>query len=534
MNVIKKISLWSLIIGLCLPTVEFQAKKKTNKENKFSDTTKHTKHSKISGIISLLFPLPVILYNAGCSENESESSTKSSGSFFEIYYPGSMNSTTFKDVAGLDGAKEDMQDVLDFLKDSEKFTRMGAKIPKGLLMVGGPGNGKTLLARAVAGEINCPFIGVNGSDFSSMWAGVGADRIQELFRVARKNAPCIIFIDEIDAIATTRSNGNGGVARDDNKTIIALLTAMDGLQQYEKPVIVIAATNRYDQLDEAIVRPGRFDRIIEVTKPLIKDRAQLLNIALAKIPLSDDINIDRIARGTAGLSGAQLANLVNEAIILAVKDNSETLCMRHIEMAHDNITLGRETKGMQQTEKELWNTAVHEAGHLIGYLFQDKTVAVHKVSIVPRGKTLGVAHMLPLTETYSSTKEDMNNLIISFLAGRFAEEAFGFDLSTGAKSDLEAAQEIAYNMVVTYGMANNLRDISYSQYDDHLPNDIATKIHNEVAKIIENCRYLTRKLIGDHIKDIEKIAKLLIKKGTVQGDEIYELLNLPQPQGVGF
>jgi cell division protease FtsH len=475
-----------------------------------------------------LFPIPVALYNAGYDDNYTS---------LALPLVRSVNDrqVTFKDVAGLDEAKEDLQDIIEYLKDAIKFTKMGAKIPKGILMNGEPGNGKTLLARAMAGEASCSFIHVNGSDFNSEFMGKNSQKIQELFKSAREKAPCIIFIDEIDSIASKRMQGHGsGGIEDNNNTLNTLLTEMDGFTQDEKPIIILAATNRVDQLDLAILRPGRFDRIVKINKPCIKDRMQLLHIAFQQSPLSDDINIDVIARITIGFSGAELVNLVNEAAILAVKDNASVIWMHHVEMAYDNITLGRETKGMIQTEKDLWETAVHEAGHLIGYLFQDKTVAVHKVSIIPRSRTLGVAHMLPLAESYSSTKDDMMNRIVSCLAGREAELAFGFDLSTGACNDLEKAQQIAYDMVARYGMADDLRDISYSQFDMQLPNDIGTKIHNELHKIIQKCRHITRSLIADHVKDIEKIAKLLVKKGTVQGDEIYRLLNLPQPQGIGL
>jgi cell division protease FtsH len=503
MTICKKILRWCAIIVFCFPLSHIEAK------------------GKITGILASLFPLPVYLYNAGCDEALS------------FDFSGSQTETktvTFDDVAGLDGAKEDLKDIIAYLKDSDKFIKMGAKIPKGILLNGAPGNGKTLLARAFAGQANCSFMSVNGSDFNSEYMGINSQKIKDLFQDARKQAPCVIFFDEIDAIASKRSDSSWSASRDDNKTLITLLAEMDGFDQYDKPIIVIAATNRVDQLDPAIIRPGRFDRIVEVNKPFVKDRAQLLRIALAKTSLSDDVNIEHLAQGTTGFSGAELVNLVNEAIILAIKDNSNLICMKHIEMAYDNITLGRETKGMQQSQQDLWHTAIHEAGHLIGYLFQDKTVAVRKVSITPRGKTLGVAHMLPLVESYSYTQDDMKNQIVACLAGRFAEEAFGFGLSSGAWNDLEQARNIAYDMVVTYGMSENLRDISYRQFDDQLPNDIATVIHNEVNKIIEKCRSVTRNLIADHKKDIEKIAKLLMQKGTVQGYEIYELLHLPQPQ----
>lgn len=537
MMVMKKISLL-VMVGLCLPVFELQAKKKdTEKVN--VDQAKPEGHFRLAGLLNILFPIPAILYHAGNNAESNGSSENWSpgneyiGKFYEIFYPGDIK-TRFTDVAGLDGAKEDMQDVMNYMKDPARFKRMGAKVPKGILMVGGPGNGKTFLARAAAGEMGCPFISVKGADFSSMWAGVGKERVTELFKVARKNAPCIIFIDEIDAVASARSNHPGGVARDDNKTIIALLTEMDGLQEFDKPVIIFGATNRIDQLDPAIIRPGRFDRVIEIPKPFVKDRAQLLHNALAKIPLSDDINIDRIARATSGFSGAELANLVNEALILAVKDDLDFLCMNHIEIAYDNITLGRENKGMVQTADDLWNTAVHEAGHLIGYLFQAKNAVVHKVSIVPRGNVLGVARMLPLVETYSWSKTDMKNQIVVCLAGRFAEDIFGIDLNDGAANDLERAESIAYDMVVKYGMGDDLRDIAYFQFDEQLPDDVGAKVHSEVKKIIEQCRIITRSLIADHKKDIEKIAKLLVQKRTVQGDEIYRLLGLPEPEGFSF
>ncbi len=478
---------------------------------------------------SIFFPFPTMLYNAGANEyNITSSYKKNSFLFFDILYPGEIE-TRFEDVAGLDGAKEDIQDVIDYMGNPEKFRRFGARMIKGILMNGPSGNGKTLLARAAAGEVNCPFISVKGSDFSSHWGGVGAERVRQLFAVARQIAPCIIFIDEIDVVAAKRSSSEGGIARDDNKTITVLLTEMDGLCQYEEPVIVFAATNRLDQLDAAIKRPGRFDRIIQIEKPLIKDRMQLLQIAFADSPIADDVDFQKISYYTLGFSGAQIAHLANEAKILAAKQNADAIGIDHIETAYDVMTLGRQTKGMVQTDEELWSTAVHEAGHVIGYLFQDGKIAVHKVSITPRNGMLGVAHMIPLFESYDFTKEDMQNKIVCCLAGRCAQEAFGFGLSTGAASDLEKAQQIAYEMVATHGMVDNFRDISYAHYDDNLPNDVATKMHEEVHKIIEKCRYITIDLIADHKDEIEKIARLLFEKGTVQGDEIYAVLGMQQP-----
>ncbi|MDP3788726.1 MAG: AAA family ATPase [Candidatus Chromulinivorax sp.] len=508
MNISKKL-LWCFLFSLCLPVLQMQAK------------------GKITGLTVLLFPLPSALYNAGYHERSSEVSSITKA---EI-----KTTAMFKDVAGLDEAKADMQDVIEYLKNPSRFLAIGAKMPKGILLQGEPGNGKTLLARAMAGEVGCAFINVSGSDFNSEYMGKNSQKVQELFQKARdqaqKHGACIIFIDEIDSLATKRMQGSGsGVGEDMNNTLNTLLVEMDGFKQNEKPIIVLAATNRLDQLDSAILRPGRFDRIVHVHKPYIKDRIELLQIAFANSPLSDDIDLEFIARITIGFSGAELAHLVNEAAIVAVNDGCDVIYMRHVEVAYDNLTLGRPTKGMMQTAADLWITAVHEAGHLIGYIFQETTIAVHKVSITPRGNTLGVAHMLPLSESYSRTKDDMINRIVSCLAGREAELAFGFGLSSGASNDLEKAQQIAYDMIVEYGMGDDLRDVSYTRFDAQLPNDIATKVHNEVHKIIQKCSTIARNLIANHKKDIEKIAKLLVAKGTVQGNEIYRLLNVSQPK----
>jgi len=543
MNFTKKICIWLLAINIYLPAIN-------QKQTIPTHTVSTLKRSRLWDI---LFPVPTAIYNAGRNSNDNHQhmndsndnnndndddnddlkQQKSNDSFYEVIYPGDITAS-FDDIAGLDNAKEDMLDIVAFLKNPEKFKNMGAKVPCGILMNGEPGNGKTSLARAAAGEIKCPFISVKGSDFISMWIGESGNRIRNLFKLARENAPCIIFIDEIDAVATARSSHCDSGSTENNRTVAALLGEMDGLTQHEKPVIVIGATNRADQLDPAILRPGRFDRIIEITKPLLKDRIQLLKIAFSKKPLAQNVRFDLIASATAGFSGAELANLANEATILALKSDSSTITIEHIESAYDNITLGRETRGMNISQDELWNTAVHEAGHLIGFLFQHTTMGIHKVSIIPRGNTLGIAHMVPLVENYSYTQDDMLNSIVSCLAGRFAEEAFGFGLSSGASNDLDKAQKIAYEMVVKYGMSEGMRDISYNVFRGKLPNDIATQVHNEVNKIIEKCRYTTRNLIADHKNDIEKIAHLLMKKGTVQGEEIYKLLNLPMPKGLGF
>lgn len=485
--------------------------------------------NKITGLAALLFPLPVACFNAGC-HTDALIKIKHRGSFFEVLSPGSIH-INFSDVAGLDGVKEDMQDIISFLQNPAKFKKMGAHIPQGILMNGAPGTGKTLLAKALAGQADCSFIYVNGSDFcNSSYMGIGSQKISELFKVARDCAPCIIFIDEIDSVGAKRSAGfSGSGMLDHNNTLTTLLAEMDGFASHEKSVIVIAATNKVELLDPAMKRPGRFDRIVEVTKPYVQDRAQLLRIAFAKCPISDDINIDLIAQITRGFSGAQIAHLVNEAAIVAVKNDSETIDMCHVETAYDIITLGREVKGMNQSDDALWQTAIHEAGHLIAYLFQETNYAVHKVSIIPRTKSLGVACMLPLKEAYAVTKEDMTNRIVTLLAGREAQLAFGFDLDSGASSDLQRAQEIAYDMVAVYGMADGMRNFSSEMHGQELPHDVSSKIYHEVECIMDRCQKIVRQLIADHHDDIKKIADLLMCKRTVLGDEIYALLDLKVP-----
>lgn len=447
-----------------------------------------------------------------------------------IHLPGKI-STKFADVAGLSGPKADMQDIITYLKNPQIYKKIGAKVPKGVLMNGGPGNGKTLLAKAVAGEVNCPFISINGSAFVQMYVGLGAARIRDLFTTARALSywygGCIIFIDEIDSLALARSGGSGGNTEHD-QTLNALLAEMDGLDVSGSPVIVLGATNRASLLDPAVVRPGRFDRKVEVTKPVIKDRIELLQIALKTVKQAENINIDHIARATQGFSGAELANLINEAAILAANDGKEIVDIKDIELAFDNITLGREITSMQQSQDKKWKTAVHEAGHALSLMVVDQKYALHKISITPRSNTLGVMHMVPLYESYESTQDDMKNAIVVALCGRLAEQEFGMGLSTGASSDLQKAHSIAYNMVASYGMSDALHNISYSQRNQ-LPNDIGTQVEREVQKIIDECTVRGKQLVKEHRKAIENIAHLLMEKGTVLGDEVYALLGMPLP-----
>lgn len=449
----------------------------------------------------------------------------------QIYYPGDIK-LKMDDVAGLSGAKADMQDIIDYFQNSRMYDKAGAKVPKGILMNGSPGNGKTLLAKAFAGQVNCPFISVSGSSFNQMYVGLGAARIRDLFIIAQKLAAqyggCIVFIDEIDSVAQKRGSGGGGVEKDHDQTVAQLLQCMDGLEKNDNQIIIFGATNRIKSLDPAIVRPGRFDRIIEITKPKFKDRVELLNINFKTVKMAIDVDINRIARLTSGFSGASLSNLINESAILAANNNRIVIEMKDIELAFDNITLGREIKGMEFTYEDRLATAIHEAGHAAGWLFgKSKAYAIHKASITPRSHTLGIVHAIELHESGSLTETEMKAMIVVALCGGLAEQEFGFDKSTGVSNDLAKARAIAYDMVVKYGMSEELNYLSYDEIDHRLPNDIATQVHKAVQRIVDECFVIAKKLVADHRTDIEKIADLLMIKGTVLGDDIYQLVGLP-------
>ncbi len=442
----------------------------------------------------------------------------------DIFYPGDMK-TTFQDVAGLAGPKEDFKDIINFLKNPNSFNAMGAVIPKGVLMNGGPGNGKTLMARAVAGEANCPFISITGSSFVEKYVGTGAARIRELFAAARKEAPCIIFIDEIDALLSKRSgNASSGGDSEHNNTVAAFLAEVDGLKNSKAPVIIIGATNRLDALDSAAVRPGRFDRTVHVDNPYIADRRQLLEIKFKHIAHDSDVDINRIARATQGFSGAKLANLVNEAALLAVNEKSKLVTMNHIEQAFENITIGRENHGMEQSAEAKKITAWHEAGHVIGML-EGKLNAVHKVTIQPRGGALGYVRPMPLQEHYAITDKDMRAEIVMLFCGTIAEQKCGKGQGGGAFSDLEKARCIARDMVMKYGMSPRfLSGVDASNQD----------VDAEVESILAEEYKKAENLIASKIDDVAKVADLLIEKGTVQGDAIYRLLGKPEPKGIEF
>ncbi|HLD09254.1 MAG TPA: ATP-dependent zinc metalloprotease FtsH, partial [Methylophilaceae bacterium] len=351
-------------------------------------------------------------------------------------------------VAGADEAKEDLHDVVDFLKNPEKYRRLGAKIPRGVLLIGAPGNGKTLLAKAVAGEANCPFFSISGSDFIEVFVGVGAARVRDLFAQARKQAPCIIFIDEIDAVGRQRGSGLGGGHDEREQTLNQMLAEMDGFQTTGAPVIVLAATNRADVLDVALLRPGRFDRRVEVPYPDLKSREKILTVHVKGVKVSSDVDLAKIARGTPGFSGADLANLINEAAIIASKKNQPDVSVDDFEEARDKILLGKENKSMMQTDEDRKVTAYHESGHaLVRLLIPEDSDPLHKVTIIPRGSTLGVTHSMPEREKYTRTRDEMLAHVMAALGGRAAEEIVFHKPTTGAYSDFKAATAIVRDMV---------------------------------------------------------------------------------------
>jgi cell division protease FtsH len=451
-----------------------------------------------------------------------------------IFGPGVI-STRFKDVAGLDSAKEDLFDILNFLKDPRKFIEMGAHVPKGVLLSGSPGNGKTLLARALAGETDCPFLYINASEFIEAIVGIGASRMRNLFAIAKELSPCIIFIDEIDAIGRKRvAHGSGG----DNEltqTLNQLLAEMDGFEQQENPIIIIGATNRSDVLDPALMRPGRFDRKITIDAPFKKDRIKILKVHLKKVKTSFDLDVEKIAQGTTGFSGAQLAQLVNEAAILAVRQGQRFITMSHIDQARDFMFLGRETRGMEISNLEFWKTAVHESGHALAHVYQELATPLYKVTIIPRGGAMGLTFGIEIKERHSRYQEEMLAEIVVALAGSVAEEIIYGGRGAGASSDLAAARRIATEMVMHYGMTDEFKDVTFAEFihnQDHLPGDIATKLHNEVAKIIAQCRAVAHEIIFDHQDKLMDLVDMLMEDGTVFGKDVYELCGIKQPEAI--
>ncbi|HRP35531.1 MAG TPA: ATP-dependent zinc metalloprotease FtsH [Gammaproteobacteria bacterium] len=450
---------------------------------------------------------------------------------------------TFADVAGVEEAKEEVSEIVDFLKDPAKFQRLGGKIPKGVLMVGSPGTGKTLLARAIAGEAKVPFFTISGSDFVEMFVGVGASRVRDMFEQAKKHAPCIIFIDEIDAVGRHRGAGLGGGHDEREQTLNQLLVEMDGFEGNEG-IIVIAATNRPDVLDPALLRPGRFDRQVVVPLPDVRGREQILKVHMRKVPLADDVRPGIIARGTPGFSGADLANLVNEAALFAARANRRTVTMEEFEKAKDKIMMGAERRSMVMNDAEKKLTAYHEAGHAIVGLSVPDHDPVYKVSIIPRGRALGVTMFLPEEDRYSYSKRRLESQIASLFGGRIAEELiFGADaVTTGASNDIERATGLARNMVTKWGLSERLGPLAYSEEDGEIflgrsvtqhkqvSDGTAHAIDEEIRSIIDNNFRRAKQILEEKMDKLHTMAEALIKYETIDEGQIKDIMAGREPR----
>ena len=449
---------------------------------------------------------------------------------------------TFEDVAGVDEAKQDLQEIVEFLRDPGKYQRLGGRIPRGVLLVGPPGTGKTLIARAVAGEANVPFFTISGSDFVEMFVGVGASRVRDMFEQAKKNAPCIIFIDEIDAVGRHRGAGLGGGNDEREQTLNQLLVEMDGFEANEG-VILIAATNRPDVLDPALLRPGRFDRQVVVPNPDVVGREQILKVHVRKVPLAPDINLKTIARGTPGFSGADLMNLVNEAALTAARRNKRMVTQSEFEEAKDKVMMGAERKSLVMTEEEKMLTAYHEGGHAIVGLNVVATDPIHKATIIPRGRALGMVMQLPERDKLSMSLEQMTSRLAIMMGGRVAEELiFGRQkVTSGASSDIEQATRLARMMVTRWGLSEELGTVSYGENQDEVflgmsvsrtqnaSEATVQKIDSEIGRLIEEGHNEATKILTDKRADLEALAKGLLEFETLSGDEITDLLDGKKP-----
>jgi cell division protease FtsH len=452
--------------------------------------------------------------------------------------------TTFADVAGVDEAKEDVQELVEFLRDPSKFQKLGGRIPRGVLMVGQPGTGKTLLAKAIAGEAKVPFFSISGSDFVEMFVGVGASRVRDMFDQAKKQSPCIIFIDEIDAVGRHRGAGLGGGHDEREQTLNQLLVEMDGFEANDG-VIVIAATNRPDVLDPALLRPGRFDRQVVVGLPDIRGREQILKVHMRKVPLSEDVDASKIARGTPGFSGADLANLVNEAALFAARAGSRMVGMTQFELAKDKIMMGAERRSMVMSESEKRNTAYHEAGHAIVGRLMPEHDPVYKVSIIPRGRALGVTMFLPEEDRYSHSRRHIISQVCSLFGGRIAEEmTLGPDgITTGASNDIQRATEIVRNMVTKWGLSEKMGPLLYdeggeevflgrsaSQPHKAISDETAKQIDAEVRRIIDECYEKARDILEENVDKLHLMAEALMQYETIDSDQIDDIMEGRAPR----
>jgi cell division protease FtsH len=451
------------------------------------------------------------------------------------------NTVTFADVAGCEEAKEEVSELVDFLRDPGKFQKLGGRIPRGVLMVGSPGTGKTLLARAIAGEAKVPFFSISGSDFVEMFVGVGAARVRDMFEQAKKHAPCIVFIDEIDAVGRQRGAGLGGGNDEREQTLNQLLVEMDGFET-GSGVIVIAATNRPDVLDPALLRPGRFDRQVVVPLPDIRGREQILMVHMRKVPVAPDVRPDILARGTPGFSGADLANLVNEAALFAARSSKRLVDMDDFERAKDKIMMGAERKSMVMPEHERRNTAYHESGHALVAKLLPRTDPVHKVTIIPRGRALGVTMQLPQEDRYSMDREQILQNIAVLFGGRIAEEVFMAQMTTGASNDFERATDMARRMVTQWGMSKELGTMVYGENEGevflgrsitthkNMSEETMRRVDAEIRRIIDEQYSLARKLIEDNRDKVEAMAKALLEWETLDADQVNDIMDGRPPR----
>jgi len=496
-----------------------------------------TKPSRWAGIISYLLPFLLLIllwvfFLRGM--NAQNAKAFSFGKSKARLYEASKTGITFKDVAGVDEAKEELQEIVEFLKDPKKFQRLGGRIPRGVLLVGQPGTGKTLLAKAVSGEAGVPFFSISGSDFVEMFVGVGAARVRDLFDQAKKNAPCITFIDEIDAVGRHRGSGLGGGHDEREQTLNQLLVEMDGFEPNEA-VIIIAATNRPDILDPALLRPGRFDRRVVVDLPDIRGRTEILKVHTAKVPLANDVHLELIARGTPGFSGADLANLVNEAALIAASKNKTEIQMEDFEEAKDKLLLGKEKKSRVIPDEDKRLTAYHEIGHVLTSVYLDKVEPVHKVSIIPRGFTGGATHYL-MTDKTNYSKSYLLQMLVTLLGGRAAEEVVFQEYTTGAGNDLERCTDIAKKMVCSWGMSDKIGPITIGKEQgeiflgkelvahDVFSEETSQLVDREIRDIVNNAYSQAITLLNEHRELMEIMAKELQERETLGTDEIFNLI----------